>query len=137
MRFWSWRVLYETLIHRLDAELALGRTPVVSPEIAADGVEEFLTNVVGHPLVADRLREFGHAGETLHLHATDGEGEWMLTLGADGTTWAHGHGKGSAAVRGTTADLLLLVWGRHEVGDRFEVFGDEALLTGWLAAASR
>jgi uncharacterized protein (TIGR03083 family) len=134
MRLWPWRLLAETLVHRADVELALGRTPAITTEAAADGVEEFLTTVLCYDRIVERLREFGHAGETVHLHATDGEGEWTATLGADGhTSWERGHAKGTAAIRGTAADLLLLLWGRYPLDERFAVFGDEKLLSGWLA----
>ena len=136
VRFWPLRLRYEMLIHRADVELALGRTPVISAETAAEGVEEFLANLLSRERVAARVREFGHAGETIHLHATDGEGEWTVTLGAEPPGWERGHAKGTAAVRGTTSDLLLLLWGRYEPDERFAVFGDEKLLSGWLAAAS-
>lgn len=136
VRFWPWRLRYETLIHRADVELALGRTPVITHEAAAEGVEEFLTNVLFQERVAARLREFGHAGETIHLHATDGEGEWMVAIGAERTTWERGHAKGTVAVRGTAGDLLLLLWGRYEPDERFTVFGDDELLSGWLAATT-
>jgi uncharacterized protein (TIGR03083 family) len=136
VRFWPWRLRYEMLVHRADVELALGRTPAISPEAAAEGIEEFLTNVLFHERVAARVREFGHAGETIHLHATDGEGEWTVTLGAERATWEPGHAKGTVAVRGAAGDLLLLLWGRYGLGDRFTVFGDEELLSGWLVAAT-
>jgi uncharacterized protein (TIGR03083 family) len=136
VRFWPWRLRCEMLVHRADAELALGRTPVITAEEAAQGVEEFLTNLLTRESVAARLREFGRAGETIHLHATDGEGEWTVTLGAEAPGWERGHAKGTAAVRGTASDLLLLLWGRHEPDERFAVFGDEDLLTGWLAATT-
>lgn len=45
VRFWSRRMVHETAVHRVDAELALGITPQVDPAVAADGVEEFLENL--------------------------------------------------------------------------------------------
>jgi uncharacterized protein (TIGR03083 family) len=135
VRFWSRRVLHETVVHRADAEIALGREPAVDRELAADGIEEFLTNYPGHPRIVGRIAELGRFGDTLHLHATDGDGEWMITLGPDGTTWARGHGKGTVAARGTTSDLLLVLYGRYAPG-RVTVLGDETLLTDWLVAAA-
>ena len=49
---------------------------------------------------------------TIHLHATDVEGEWLVTLGPDGITFEHGHAKGDVALRGTASDLLLWAWNR-------------------------
>jgi uncharacterized protein (TIGR03083 family) len=136
MRLWPWRLFAETLVHRADVELALGRTPAIAAEVAADGVEEFLATVLRYDRIVERLREFGHDGETIHLHATDIEdgGEWTATLAADGrTTWERGHAKGTVAVRGSAAGLLLLLWGRYPLDERFAVFGDAALLSGLLA----
>ncbi|MFF6807809.1 maleylpyruvate isomerase N-terminal domain-containing protein [Streptomyces sp. NPDC012616] len=38
-RFWARRMLFETLLHRVDAELALGRRPTVDRPLAVDGVD--------------------------------------------------------------------------------------------------
>ena len=71
---------------------------------------------------------------TIHLHATDTDGEWLVRLGPDGITFDHGHAKGDVALRGPAEDLLLWVWNRAPVDDRFEVFGDPALLETWRTA---
>jgi len=68
----------------------------------------------------------GGSGETLHLHATDIEGEWLVTLQSDHITIDRGHAKGDAAVRATAIDLLLFVWGRDLGG--LEHFGDHAVI---------
>ncbi|SCK59943.1 TIGR03083 family protein [Streptomyces sp. SceaMP-e96] len=44
-RFWMRRMLFETLVHRTDAERAVGRRPVIDPALATDGVDEFLANL--------------------------------------------------------------------------------------------
>ena len=57
----------------------------------------------------------------------------MVTLTDAGFTWGHGHGKGDVAARGAAGDLLLLVYGRLQADDeRFQRFGDTALLDRWL-----
>jgi uncharacterized protein (TIGR03083 family) len=123
------RVAQETLVHRLDAELAVGEVTDVDPAFAVDGVEErcdvFIPAVAGQPI--------GGSGQTVHLHATDAEGEWNLTLHADRVEVARGHGKGDAALRGAARDLLLQVWGRDPIGE-VEVFGDESVVARFRAA---
>jgi hypothetical protein len=95
-------------------------------------VGEFLDNLRVAPWKREDLRALEGAGQTLHLHATDADGEWMITLDPDGYTWEHGHGKGTVAVRGRAADLLLLLYGRTApTEDTFQVFGDTALLAHW------
>ena len=132
-RFWPRRLLHEAAIHCADAELALGGTPRIEPDTAVDGVDEFLANLPYAHWVAPRLRQLPGDGATLHLHATDCDGEWMITIGADGFTWSRGHGKGTVAVRATASDLMLLVYGRLQASDeRLTVYGDQRLLAQWL-----
>lgn len=124
------RITQETLVHRIDAELTAGDVTDVDPVLAADGIAEmcevFVPSADGQPIGGD--------GQTLHLHATDAESEWLLTLHADRVDVERGHAKGDAAVRGTARDLLLLVWGREPL-DAIEVFGDESVVATFRAAA--
>lgn len=116
------RIAQEILVHRLDAELAIGDVTDVDPALAVDGIDEF--NEVFVPLssgIADTN------GETLHLHATDTEGEWLLTMRPEGITATTGHAKGDAAIRGTARDLLLMSWGRAPLGE-IETFGDDEVV---------
>ena len=69
----------------------------------------------------------GGRGETLHLHATDAEGEWRLRLLPTGVELGQGHGQSDATAAGTASDLLLFLWGRAKA-DPLEVSGDPALL---------
>src|SRR5262249_15650437 len=129
VRFWSRRMLFEPVIHRADAELALGRRPVIDTALALDGIDELLATLSHVGRVTEKLRTLGdRAGQTLHLHATDPgarTGEWMITLSGAGYRWEHGHGKGTVAVRAPAADLLLLVYGRiSPADDACTVFGD-------------
>jgi hypothetical protein len=82
------------------------------------------------------VAELGRVGDSLHLHATDAPGEWTITLTEDGYSWSGGHTKATVAVRGAAADLYLLLWNRRPPADaeRFEIFGDAALMDAWLAA---
>ncbi|HEY9525040.1 MAG TPA: maleylpyruvate isomerase family mycothiol-dependent enzyme [Thermopolyspora sp.] len=132
VRFWSRRMLHEITVHRADAELALGADSEIAPDQAVDGIEELLYVILRVERVNERLRELGGNGETLHLHATDKDGEWMITLRPEGFTTVRGHGTGTVAVRGTASDLLLLLYGRLKPGSRCAVYGDDALLTRWL-----
>src|ERR1019366_10224384 len=42
LAFWARRQAHETTIHRVDAELASGPVAPVTPEFAADGLDELL-----------------------------------------------------------------------------------------------
>ena len=66
----------------------------------------------------------------MHLHATDGDGEWLVRLGADGVVVTREHAKGDVALRASASDLLLFLYGRRDASVG-EVFGDAALLDRW------
>lgn len=126
--FFPRRMAQETAMHRWDAD----PTPI-APDLAIDGVDEFLE------LFAPRIpgETLDGAGGTIHLHATDVDsdaGEWLIRLTGGGIEFEHGHAKGDVAVRGRASDLLLWAWNRVPVDDRFEVFGDPALLQTWRQA---
>jgi len=79
----------------------------------------------------------GHATGHGAGHGADHGGEWMITLAGGGMTWEHGHGKGSAALQGPAALLLLFVYGRVPAGDaRLTAFGDHELLIAWQENAA-
>jgi uncharacterized protein (TIGR03083 family) len=120
--FWHRRMAHETVVHRVDAEQATGTVGPLDPALVLDGIAESLE--VFAPLMA--RREQDPATATVHLHATDVEGEWLVTLSGSTVAVEHGHAKGDAAVRGTAADLHLWLWGRVPL-DRLEVFGDPAI----------
>lgn len=115
-------------MHRWDAERTAGDPAPIPAELAADGVDEWLgLLLVGGP------RGLVGNGETVHLHCTDTEGEWVVTLGADGPSTKRAHEKSDVAVRGAASDLDLFVLGRAELS-AFEVFGDAELLAKFQAA---
>src|SRR5439155_3667823 len=125
--FWPRRMAHETAIHRVDGELAAGRTvatlTAIDPEVAADGIDEFLDLMLPADVTFD-------AAGTIHVHATDTPGEWLIRVGPDGVTVTKEHAKGDVAVRGPAQDLLLLLWNRRGP-DGLEVFGDQSLLDAW------
>lgn len=122
--FYPRRMAHETAVHLWDAVGA-----PIDPELAVDGIDEHL-GLFARLAPGDSLPRHG----TIHLHATDIDGEWLVTLGPDGITAEHGHAKGDVALRGTASDLLLWCWNRVPVDERFEVFGDATLLEGWRTA---
>lgn len=134
--WWIRRRLHETAVHRADAAIAVGTDFALAPDVAADGITEFLERIViqaGRDGAALPVE----AGTTLHLHATDpglGEaGEWTITVSGDGITWSHEHGKGSVALRGGATELLLAMARRTAVADTgIEIFGDHAVWQTWL-----
>jgi uncharacterized protein (TIGR03083 family) len=133
-RWWIRRRLHEATVHRADAAIATDTPFELAPDLAADGIDEWLERV---EIEAKGDSSPLTAGQTLHLHATDdglgASGEWTITGGDDGITWSHEHGKGDAALRGPAQALLLAIVRRQTIADGgIEVFGDTAVWDGWL-----
>ena len=129
----SWmvrRMAHENNIHRWDAENAVGNPDPLDADLAHDGVDEIL-DVSWRHLPSGPVGDY--PSSTLHLHRTDGDGEWLLSSAGGQLVVGHEHAKGDAAARGTASDLNLLVWGRRQ--PTLEVVGDEAVLDAWLALA--
>ena len=128
--FWARRRAHEAAVHLADAQLAAGRSVDLAPDLAADGVDEWLGLVAaGTELRGD--------GQSLHFHATDAglseTGEWLVTRTPSGVTVQRSHGKADVAVRGPAADLLLVLTRRlPPSAPAVEILGEQALLTHWL-----
>lgn len=131
VEWWARRQANETIVHRVDAELAAhaGVTPV-DPALAADVTDE-LFEVRGFE--ATELEGLDHAGDLwIHLHATDVEGaEWTIDTGA--RRFSRAHMKGDVALRGTAFALARWVTGRGSL-DSLEAFGDTAAADAWRAS---
>jgi len=125
VEFWSRRQANELAVHRWDAQLAAGRPEPIDRDLAVDGIQELFDILPFRPGGSPTGN-----GETMHLHCTDGDGEWLVRLEPDGVTVVNEHAKGDVAARGGASDLLLMMWGRVPV-DRLEVFGDASLLVRW------
>jgi uncharacterized protein (TIGR03083 family) len=136
-RFWSRRMLHETTVHRTDAEQALGREPRVDTSVAVDGIDELLDNLPGAAYFAANVTELRGNGESLECLATDTGDTWLIELYPDRFTWRHdsaaAHAPASAILRGTAADLYLLLWRRRPLDDaRFALEGESSVLEHWL-----
>ncbi|MET7489694.1 maleylpyruvate isomerase family mycothiol-dependent enzyme [Streptomyces sp. NPDC005538] len=109
--FWQRRRCQETLIHRWDAEHALGVPRPIDPELAGDGVAEVFDTMAPRQIAAGRARPPERA---LRLEATD-----------TGASWTFGPGEPVATLAGSAEDLLLGLWGRRPVdGGAFGWDGD-------------
>jgi uncharacterized protein (TIGR03083 family) len=126
--FWLRRQAEEVAVHRWDAENAAGDLSPVPAALASDGVDEWLA--------INASRRAGGSGETIHLHCTDVEGEWLVRWTAEGLDIERVHAKGDVAARGTASDLDLYLWGRVPI-ESLEIFGDAALLDRLRTAGAR
>lgn len=118
--FWQRRRCQEALVHRWDAEHAVGRPTAVDPALAADGVDEVFDTMVPRQVKRGRSPEPSAA---LSFVATD-----------TGQKWTYGPGSPVAEVTATAADLLLLLWHRLAPGDEALGWqGDTTAAAEWLA----
>jgi len=125
--FWARRQAHETGIHRADAESPGGMsgiTPFAS-DFAVDGIEEFLFGFLGRRDDGERM----DPPRTLHVHATDADGEWLVRLG-ESVEARREHGAADCTVRGPASDLHLLLWNRR-TAEGLDVEGDASLLGFW------
>ena len=132
--FWIRRMAQETVVHRIDAELAAGlRVTPVPADLAVDGVDEVLTRMLAYGSVA-WPEEFAEM-EGEHL-AADG-GQDTITVAAGRTAWTvrpsprhvvveDGVGDHPRVVVEGAPDLLLRwLWGRAG-DDAVRLTGDPA-----------
>jgi uncharacterized protein (TIGR03083 family) len=123
--FWSRRMAFETLVHARDGAGVAGPPPPFAPELASDGIDEHLGNlpfVLGDAAAGD--------GASLHVHCTDGAGEWLLRRSPAGLAVSREHTKADVALRGRASDLFLVVLGRA-APDTVEVLGDPPAVATW------
>jgi uncharacterized protein (TIGR03083 family) len=129
LAFWVRRLTHETTMHRVDVQNATGAVDTVAPELAADGIHELL-----HGFFSISHRPRCETSYSLHVHATDSDGEWLIQGGPDGLTVTDEHAKADFAVRGPVDDLYRLLWNRRGT-DGLEVFGDPSVLDLWRGSA--
>ncbi|GAA2748729.1 maleylpyruvate isomerase family mycothiol-dependent enzyme [Kitasatospora cinereorecta] len=135
-RFWVRRMLFETLIHRVDAELALGRPAGIDRALAVDGIDEFLVNLPYAALFAPDTVNLRAEDRTVRFRCTDGEESFLVRLRPDGFALEPDSSgeEADAEVGGAAADLLLLLYGRLDrSADAFRLAGDPELLATWFA----
>ncbi|THV26165.1 maleylpyruvate isomerase family mycothiol-dependent enzyme [Glycomyces paridis] len=116
--FWMRRMAHETLIHRVDAELAADRPrTAIDQRLALDGIDEILTVMVDwgsrawSAELAPRLA--ADAGLVVDLAAADRT--WTLAVGTDTVTAGPGsHPDPAARIETDPAALLLWLWRRTD-----------------------
>lgn len=123
--FWSRRMAFETAVHAWDGGGVAGPHRPIAAGLAADGIDEHLGNL---PFV------LGDAATgpdtTLHVHCTDGPGEWLLRRSPGGLDVSREHTKADVALRGPASDLFLVVLGRA-APEAVEVLGDPPAVATW------
>jgi len=144
--FWYRRMAHETAVHRVDVEQGHGIDGWVTPDLAADGVDELLVVMLtGYPSWSDVTEYEG----TLRLECTDREAAWTLryvtfsgTSPNTGTEYVDepsfifaDESAPTSVARGKASDLLLYAWGRSPMS-ALEVVGDMTLLADFRSVAA-
>lgn len=131
--FWARRMAQETVIHRIDAELALcSPAQPVPADLALDGVDEVLVVFLAYATgrwCDDFGADLAGADGRPVLLASGGSG-WLVSPGAAGVSVEAGVGAGpvpaAATIRAEPEALLRWLWGRG--GDSVTVEGDVDLV---------
>jgi uncharacterized protein (TIGR03083 family) len=101
--FWRRRRCLETLVHRWDAEHALGIKSLIDPALAEEGVAEVLDTMAPRQI---KLGRTAGPSDAVRLRATDTGGSWVL-----------GPGTPVATVSASAENLLLMLWRRLPADD--------------------
>jgi uncharacterized protein (TIGR03083 family) len=143
VRFWPRRMIHETTVHRVDAE----RQPLqsaVDPLVAADGIDEFFTNVKPSGSFSPEVAELRGDGSLAFVaidRALGAGARWRIDLADDGFTVARTDESGAeaadATVTGPPDRVLLLLYGRLELSTPgLSLTGDHALVDWWIEKSS-
>ena len=132
--FWLRRMVHDTAVHHADAALTTGATFDVAPDVAADGISEWLWLVSRPETITLRpeLAGLRGTGQTLLLRADESADEsWLITRTPDGVRVTEEDGPADVTVTGTARELLLVLTRRLPL-DQVSVTGDRALIDHWL-----
>ena len=133
--FWYRRMAHETLIHRVDGELAHGGISQIDPAIAEDGIDEALTLFVA---VYPSWATIEHGNSVTKLSSPGRS--WFIRSGNYSGTTRNGRvlervpavlvepelSEWDCEVSGAAAALDLWLWGRGP-STVLEISGDESL----------
>lgn len=113
--FWLRRMAQETVIHRLDAELAASVEHAPIPaDLADDGIDELLTCFLAYATVEYPEELIDHLVECdgRSVQVATEAGAWQVQLGPTEITVDHGHLDAEAGVSGEAGAVLRWVWRR-------------------------
>jgi uncharacterized protein (TIGR03083 family) len=125
--FWIRRMAQETVIHRVDAELAAGaRVATIPDDLAADGIDEVLVVFVQYG-TGNWLEEFpgliALTGDRA-VRVVTPQRSWLLNLTTKGARVAEpGADPARVTVEGPAPEVLLWLWNRG--GQGTTVTGDQ------------
>lgn len=130
--FWVRRMAQETVVHRVDAELAAGKPVGAIPaDLAIDGVDEVLDRflVYGTQRWPEEFAEMLPTSEVHRVLLTAGEESRLVRIDPTGAfvESASGGGQPAAISAASSQDLLLWLW-RRSGEEKVRRVGDQALV---------
>lgn len=132
--FWYRRMALETVVHRVDVEMAVNQVTPVEAALAADGVDEVLSAFLAARDPGDTPARTGGVA------VATGDRRWMVHLDSGVVRVdAHSAADAPAQLTGPAAPLFLYLWGRGSLVG-LDVEGDAELvleLRRRLAAATQ
>jgi uncharacterized protein (TIGR03083 family) len=128
--FWRRRTALETLVHRWDAENAVGDPAPLDPALSEDGIDEMVFVMMGQGA-------YDGPGLRVAVAPSDVGGRWMVDLedGQPPRAVVAESPSGDVSVGGTAEDVLLFLWGRLGP-EAVELDGDQAAtgaLLRWIS----
>ena len=126
--FWIRRMAQETVIHRVDAEQAMGEPAAPIPDdLAVDGIDEILVCFLSFATTSyNTYFEDLKAADGRAVRVSANGAGWNARIATDGVHISR-DGDAAATVSGAPADVLLWLWGR--AGDDAVAWdGDSALI---------
>ena len=134
-RWWARRQLHETLVHRLDLEIALGRSHDVDPRWAMDAVDELLANANAARAFSPGLAQLNRTG-TIAFVATDDASRTSITVRSDGSL-AQTDETPDVEVVGPALDVLLAATRRANGRElSLSIRWDDALAAHWFECSA-
>ncbi len=124
--FWARRQTMETGMHRVDAESAVGRRTPFAPDVAVDGIDEFLTGFLPRsrsPLHSDSPR-------TLRVVPEYSDRRWTVSISTEAPVTVRDQAEAGAAdclVSGSASDIFLALWNRGPL-DVLQITGDRGVI---------
>jgi uncharacterized protein (TIGR03083 family) len=126
---WPRRQAHEALVHRWDAEFAVGRAAAIDTAWAVDGIDEYWNVMLPRLIIREHLAVPASA---ITVRATDADGVWHVD-GSTGSVRLTDETPNAVTITGGAQALLLRLWGRPVDDEAVVVQGDASVARAWFA----
>jgi uncharacterized protein (TIGR03083 family) len=121
--FWARRQTMETSMHRVDAESAAGRCTGFAPDVAVDGIDEFLTGF----LPRSRTTLTADVPRTLQIAPDYSDRRWTVAIGPELPVTTRQGSDADCTITGSASDIYLALWNRASL-DALCISGDRSTI---------